>query len=87
MESSSLALRLFAPPSIKVDRLMAGVYPGCEGVMKYNLALGMDVSGAQGNLAGLYMQICGDPACKICTHSLYSIISNLAVAIKLVLQA
>jgi hypothetical protein len=26
MESSSLALRLFAPPSIKVDRLMAGVY-------------------------------------------------------------
>jgi hypothetical protein len=55
--------------------------------MKYNLALGMDVSGAQGNLAGLYMQICGDPACKISTHSLYSIISNLAVAIKLVLQA
>jgi hypothetical protein len=31
------------------------------------------------------MQICGDPTCKISTHSLYSIISNLAVAIKLVL--
>jgi hypothetical protein len=47
--------------------------------MKHNLAFGVDVSGARGNLACLYLQICGDPACKISTHSLYSIISNLSV--------
>jgi hypothetical protein len=39
---------------------------------------------ARGNLVGPYMQICGDLAHKISTHSsLYSIISNLAVVIKL----